>query len=107
MSPSARRLRMARKDTGVPNEGATCSWMAADEAVGCTRAFLTMWWSSQRLVCRGHPETRLRVNDIFRIHWSQHLLKATRLADHPASIMPMILSLFLLRQLLMLSSKTA
>ncbi|GFV21075.1 e3 ubiquitin-protein ligase RNF13 [Trichonephila clavipes] len=25
----------------------------ADEAVGCTRAFLTMWWSSQRLVCRG------------------------------------------------------
>ncbi|GFT78046.1 uncharacterized protein TNCV_2820551 [Trichonephila clavipes] len=44
--PSVRRLRMVREDTGVPNEGATCAWMAADEAVGCTRAFLTMWRSS-------------------------------------------------------------
>ncbi|GFS99288.1 hypothetical protein TNCV_1601061 [Trichonephila clavipes] len=25
--PSARRLYMARKDTGAPNEGATCAWM--------------------------------------------------------------------------------
>ncbi|GFX99888.1 uncharacterized protein TNCV_259251 [Trichonephila clavipes] len=41
--PSARRLRMFREDTEVPNEGATCAWMAAEEAVGCTRAFLTMW----------------------------------------------------------------
>ncbi|GFX61040.1 uncharacterized protein TNCV_4116912 [Trichonephila clavipes] len=71
--PSARRLRMVRKDTGAPNEGATCAWMAADEVVGCTRAFLTMWRSSRRLVCQGHPESGLRVNDISRIHWSQHL----------------------------------
>ncbi|GFX25120.1 uncharacterized protein TNCV_2752951 [Trichonephila clavipes] len=45
--PSARRLRMVREDTGIPTEGATCAWMAADEAIGCTRAFLTMWWSSR------------------------------------------------------------
>ncbi|GFV29682.1 uncharacterized protein TNCV_330481 [Trichonephila clavipes] len=70
----ARRLRMVQEDTGAPNEGATCAWMAVDEAVGCTRAFLTMWRSSRRLVCRGSPETGLRVNDISRIHWSQHLL---------------------------------
>ncbi|GFY35601.1 uncharacterized protein TNCV_2618921 [Trichonephila clavipes] len=44
--PSARRLRMVRENTGAPNEGATYAWMAADEAVGCTRAFLTMWRSS-------------------------------------------------------------
>ncbi|GFW52192.1 uncharacterized protein TNCV_2426391 [Trichonephila clavipes] len=50
--PSARRLRMVREDTGAPSAGATCAWMAADEAVGCTRAFLTMWRSSRRLVCR-------------------------------------------------------
>ncbi|GFV31695.1 uncharacterized protein TNCV_4742441 [Trichonephila clavipes] len=59
-------------NTGAPSEGATCAWMAADQAVGCTRAFLTMWWSSRRLVCRGRPEPG-RVNDISRIHWSQHL----------------------------------
>ncbi|GFV44659.1 uncharacterized protein TNCV_212131 [Trichonephila clavipes] len=40
--PSARRLRMVREDTGTPFEGATCAWMAADEEVGCTCAFLTM-----------------------------------------------------------------
>ncbi|GFV50712.1 uncharacterized protein TNCV_2213731 [Trichonephila clavipes] len=51
--PSARRLRQVQKDTGAPNEGATCAWMAADEAVGCTRAFITMWRSYQRLGCRG------------------------------------------------------
>ncbi|GFX90508.1 uncharacterized protein TNCV_4335121 [Trichonephila clavipes] len=93
---------MIRKDTGAPNEGATCAWMAADEAVGCTPAFLTMWRSSHRLVRRERPEPGLRVKDISRIHWSQHLLttqserpngRATRLADHPASIMPMILPL--------------
>ncbi|GFV93511.1 uncharacterized protein TNCV_1988251 [Trichonephila clavipes] len=58
---SARHLRTFREDTGAPNEGATCAWMAADEAVGCTRVFLTMWRSSRRLVCRGHPEPGLRV----------------------------------------------
>ncbi|GFV97511.1 uncharacterized protein TNCV_2040191 [Trichonephila clavipes] len=72
--PSARRLRMVREDTGAPNEGATCTWMTVDEAVVCTHAFLTMWLSSQRLVYRGRPEPGLRVNDISRIHWSQHLL---------------------------------
>ncbi|GFS59050.1 uncharacterized protein TNCV_69481 [Trichonephila clavipes] len=70
---SDRRLRIIREDTGAPNEGATCAWMEADEEVECTRAFLTMWRSSQ-LVGRGRPEPGLRVNDISRIHWSQHLL---------------------------------
>ncbi|GFV25202.1 uncharacterized protein TNCV_2565861 [Trichonephila clavipes] len=64
---------MVREDTGAPIEGATCSWMAADEAVGCMLTFLTMWWSSQRLVYRGRLESGLRVNDISRIHWSNHL----------------------------------
>ncbi|GFW76390.1 uncharacterized protein TNCV_1581691 [Trichonephila clavipes] len=68
--PLARHLRMVREDTGAPNERATYAWMAADEAVGCTRAFLTMWRSSRRLVCRGCSEPDLRVNDISRIHWS-------------------------------------
>ncbi|GFY19604.1 uncharacterized protein TNCV_4647761 [Trichonephila clavipes] len=45
--PSARCLRLVREDTGVPNEGATCAWVAADEAIGCTRAFLAMWRSSR------------------------------------------------------------
>ncbi|GFY20137.1 uncharacterized protein TNCV_2148301 [Trichonephila clavipes] len=71
--PSARRLRMVQEDTGAPSEGATCAWMAADEAVGCTCAILTMWLSSRRLVCRDRPEPGLRVNIISRIHWSQHL----------------------------------
>ncbi|GFY01226.1 uncharacterized protein TNCV_5076931 [Trichonephila clavipes] len=71
--PSTRRLRMVRKDTRAPSEGIACAWMVADKAVGCTREFLTMWRSSRRLVCRGRPEPRLRVNDISRIHWSQHL----------------------------------
>ncbi|GFW81979.1 hypothetical protein TNCV_771081 [Trichonephila clavipes] len=61
-----------------------------------------MRWSSGRMVCRGHPGPGLHVNDIFWIHWSQHLStkqpklpkwQTTRLADHPASIMPMILSI--------------
>ncbi|GFV73520.1 uncharacterized protein TNCV_1775481 [Trichonephila clavipes] len=72
--PSARRLRMVREDTGALCEGATCDWMVADEAVGCTRAFLTMWRSSRRLVYLRRPERGLRVNDISRIHGSQHLL---------------------------------
>ncbi|GFV25922.1 uncharacterized protein TNCV_2920331 [Trichonephila clavipes] len=72
--PSARRLRMVREDTGAPSEGATGAWMAANEAVGCTRAFLTMWQSSRQLVYRGLPGPGLRANKISRIHWSQHLL---------------------------------
>ncbi|GFX12006.1 uncharacterized protein TNCV_2997901 [Trichonephila clavipes] len=54
---------MVRKDTGNPSDDATCAWMAADEAVGCTRVFLTMWWSSRRLVCRGRPEPGLHEID--------------------------------------------
>ncbi|GFT77998.1 uncharacterized protein TNCV_2820221 [Trichonephila clavipes] len=65
---------MVPEDTGAPNEVAACAWMAADEAVGCTRAFFTMWWSSRQLVCQGRPDPGLHVNDISRIHWSQHLL---------------------------------
>ncbi|GFU23383.1 hypothetical protein TNCV_2369241 [Trichonephila clavipes] len=30
---SARHLCMVREDTGAPNKGATCAWMAVDEAV--------------------------------------------------------------------------
>ncbi|GFV93160.1 uncharacterized protein TNCV_572991 [Trichonephila clavipes] len=66
---STMRLRMIRENTGASSEGATCAWMAADEAVCSTHAFLTMWWSSQRLVCRGRPEPGLRVNDMSRIRW--------------------------------------
>ncbi|GFX13482.1 uncharacterized protein TNCV_2192361 [Trichonephila clavipes] len=66
--PSARRLHMVREDTDAPSEGATCAWMAADEAVGCTLAFLKMWWPSRRLVCRRRPKAGLRVNDISRIY---------------------------------------
>ncbi|GFT03024.1 uncharacterized protein TNCV_1361131 [Trichonephila clavipes] len=58
---------------GAFSESATCAWMAADEAVGCTRVFL-MIWRSRRLVCRGHHKPGLRVRDISRMHWSQHLL---------------------------------
>ncbi|GFX40495.1 uncharacterized protein TNCV_2372791 [Trichonephila clavipes] len=67
---------MVREDTGAPSEGDTCSWMAVDEAVGCTRTFLMMWRSSRRLVCRERPQPGLRVNScsFSRIHWSQHLL---------------------------------
>ncbi|GFV81659.1 uncharacterized protein TNCV_1703161 [Trichonephila clavipes] len=64
---------MVRQDTKGHNESATYAWMEDDEAVGCTRAFLTIWRSSPRLVCRGRPEPELRVNDISRIHWSQLL----------------------------------
>ncbi|GFW93756.1 uncharacterized protein TNCV_4220371 [Trichonephila clavipes] len=74
--PSARCLSMFREDTGPPSEGATCVWMVADEAVGCTREFRTMGRSTRRLVCRGRHGPGLRVNDISRIHWSQHLFIA-------------------------------
>ncbi|GFV46589.1 hypothetical protein TNCV_3991 [Trichonephila clavipes] len=50
------RLHMVRKDTGVSSEGTTSYRMAVDEAVGSTLAFLTMWWTSLRLVSRGRPE---------------------------------------------------
>ncbi|GFU64099.1 uncharacterized protein TNCV_4392731 [Trichonephila clavipes] len=100
--PSARHLRMVREDTGAPDEGTTCSWMAVNEAIGCPRAFLTMWRSSQQLVCRGRPKPGLRVNGISRIQWSQDFLntqserpnlRATRLAVIPAAVNPMILPL--------------
>ncbi|GFV41321.1 uncharacterized protein TNCV_624941 [Trichonephila clavipes] len=45
--PSAKRLCMVREETWAPNEGAICVWMADDEAVGCTHAFLTMCRSSR------------------------------------------------------------
>ncbi|GFW93213.1 uncharacterized protein TNCV_3333731 [Trichonephila clavipes] len=80
--PSARCLRMVRKDTGAPSEDATCAWMTADEAVDCTRAFLTMWWYCRRLVCRGGPEPGLRINDIYRIHWTQHLFTTQSERSH-------------------------
>ncbi|GFV45289.1 uncharacterized protein TNCV_1101131 [Trichonephila clavipes] len=72
--PSARCLRLIREDTEARREGFTCTWMVTDEAFGGTRAFLVMWWSFGRLVCRRRPEPGFRVNDISRIHWSQHLL---------------------------------
>ncbi|GFX52160.1 uncharacterized protein TNCV_548191 [Trichonephila clavipes] len=53
--PSARRFCMVPEDTGAQSNGATCSWMAADEAVIYTHVFLSMWWSSRRLICRGRP----------------------------------------------------
>ncbi|GFV26190.1 uncharacterized protein TNCV_4888211 [Trichonephila clavipes] len=46
--PSARHLCMFQEDTGALSESATCAWMAADEAIGCKRAFHTMWWSSRQ-----------------------------------------------------------
>ncbi|GFT51720.1 uncharacterized protein TNCV_4870411 [Trichonephila clavipes] len=66
-------FRMVQDETVAPNEGAVCAWMVADGVLGCTRAFLMMWWSSPRLVCPGRPEPGLRVNDISHINWSQHL----------------------------------
>ncbi|GFT32473.1 uncharacterized protein TNCV_4484711 [Trichonephila clavipes] len=70
----ARRLHMVREGTWPPSEGAICAWMAAYEAVGLKRVFLFMWWSSRRLVFRGYSESSYHVNDISRIHCSQHLL---------------------------------
>ncbi|GFX00169.1 hypothetical protein TNCV_296581 [Trichonephila clavipes] len=45
VAPLQTEASMVREDTDDPNEGATSAWMAADETVGCTRVFLTMWWS--------------------------------------------------------------
>ncbi|GFW15440.1 uncharacterized protein TNCV_4655801 [Trichonephila clavipes] len=42
-------MGMVQEDPGAPSEGATYAWMAADAAVGCTRAILTMWRCSRRL----------------------------------------------------------
>ncbi|GFU80772.1 hypothetical protein TNCV_514991 [Trichonephila clavipes] len=59
----AKRLGMVREDTGAPNEGATCVWMAAYEAVGCMRIFLTMWRSSRRLVCQAWSSCKGHLSD--------------------------------------------
>ncbi|GFV28287.1 hypothetical protein TNCV_2369581 [Trichonephila clavipes] len=66
---------------------------------------ITMWQSSRRLVCRGCPEPGLPVNDISRIHWSQHLL--TTQSDSPSFHHADDSPPLKLRQLLILSSKTA
>ncbi|GFW14473.1 hypothetical protein TNCV_2357971 [Trichonephila clavipes] len=60
------------RDTRASSEGATGAWVAPNEAVGYTRAFLKMWRSSRRLVCRERPDIGLRKNDISSIHWSQY-----------------------------------
>ncbi|PRD26240.1 UNVERIFIED_CONTAM: Utp3 [Trichonephila clavipes] len=56
---------MVREDTWGPSDGATCAWMAVDEAVGCTDAFLRILRSSRRLVCRRHPELGLPRRDVW------------------------------------------
>ncbi|GFW42712.1 uncharacterized protein TNCV_473021 [Trichonephila clavipes] len=43
---SVRHLRMVQVDAGSPCEVTTCAYMASDETIGCTRASVTMWWSS-------------------------------------------------------------
>ncbi|GFV87884.1 uncharacterized protein TNCV_781661 [Trichonephila clavipes] len=98
-----------------PSEGATCAWMAADEAFRCTRAFLMIWWYSRRLVCRGLPEPGLCVNDISRIDWSQQCFTTHRtfsLTSYLPSSPPSFphaedSPLHKMRQLLILFSKTA
>ncbi|GFW08566.1 uncharacterized protein TNCV_2775881 [Trichonephila clavipes] len=67
--PSARRVRMVREDTGAPSEGATCAWMAADEAFGYTCISYDVAIFSTTGLSRASC-----VNHISRIHWSQHLL---------------------------------
>ncbi|GFW14878.1 uncharacterized protein TNCV_1563401 [Trichonephila clavipes] len=62
------------EDKGTPSDNTTCAWMAADEAVVCTRAFVTTCLFYRRLVSRGRLEVGLHVNDISRIHWSQQTL---------------------------------
>ncbi|GFW04982.1 uncharacterized protein TNCV_597761 [Trichonephila clavipes] len=66
--PSGRRLRKVREDTGVHSKGATCVWVVAEGAVGCTRAFLTTCRFFRIQVCRERSEPGLRVNDISRTH---------------------------------------
>ncbi|GFW86356.1 hypothetical protein TNCV_4331401 [Trichonephila clavipes] len=63
---------MVRKDARAPSEGATYASMTSDEAICCTRALLTRWRFSRRLVCRQRHEPGIRVKDITRIHWPQH-----------------------------------
>ncbi|GFT84345.1 uncharacterized protein TNCV_1609791 [Trichonephila clavipes] len=69
---SARRHRMVREDAGCPSKGASCACMSTDEEIGCTRALLTVWRCPRRLVYRGRSEPGHRINDISRVHWSQH-----------------------------------
>ncbi|GFS87720.1 hypothetical protein TNCV_4213541 [Trichonephila clavipes] len=47
-------------------------WRPMKQFAAC--AFLAMWRASRRLVCRVSSEPVLRVNDIYLIHWSQHLI---------------------------------
>ncbi|GFX60797.1 uncharacterized protein TNCV_4977731 [Trichonephila clavipes] len=51
--PSAKHLCMVQEDTGAHSEGPTFAWRAADEAAGCTRAFITMWLLGRRCTRRG------------------------------------------------------
>ncbi|GFX54941.1 hypothetical protein TNCV_3318581 [Trichonephila clavipes] len=44
---------MVREDTVASSEDSTSAVIGADEAVGCTRAFLSMWQTFRRLFCRG------------------------------------------------------
>ncbi|GFW62541.1 hypothetical protein TNCV_85431 [Trichonephila clavipes] len=66
-SNGLRRHRVTLGKTD-PSEGSTYAWMTANEAVGCSCAFLTMWRSSRQLIRQGRPEPRLRVNDLSQIH---------------------------------------
>ncbi|GFU14163.1 transposable element Tcb1 transposase [Trichonephila clavipes] len=84
----ARHLRMVREDTRAPSEGTACAWMAADEAVACTRVFLTMWRSSPRLVCGGHPGRGLRVNGVNGIPWI-HSEIGSRVGRNQTTVMRM------------------
>ncbi|GFV79574.1 uncharacterized protein TNCV_2929581 [Trichonephila clavipes] len=68
--PSARHPSYGSRRHRAPSEGVTFAWMAADEAVGSTRAFVTMWLSPRRLVCQERSEPGLRVNDLSQIHLS-------------------------------------
>ncbi|GFU72736.1 uncharacterized protein TNCV_194231 [Trichonephila clavipes] len=52
--PSAKRLSMVQEDIEAPSsEGDICAWIVADEAIGCTRAFFTMWRSSRDCFVEG------------------------------------------------------
>ncbi|GFV84222.1 uncharacterized protein TNCV_3038821 [Trichonephila clavipes] len=95
---SGSSLAMVWEDTGARSEGVACVWAAANEAVGSTCSCCMMWWSSRWLICRRHPEPGCRVNNVSSVQWFQHLhtVKSkwpTLRADHPASIIPIILPL--------------
>ncbi|GFW93486.1 uncharacterized protein TNCV_46891 [Trichonephila clavipes] len=71
--PSPRRLRIVRENTEATSKGAACAWIAADRPPHFLRCGgLLDDWSVEDV-----PEPGLRVNDIYRIHWSQHLLTTT------------------------------